>query len=558
MQRLLSLMVHPRPTNLHSNPFRTLNDKKAELLELKDIGYSKLQKITITDFFLKHRDTNLLQEDIAYLEEQDSKEKDMWISNAINLLSQIYQRIINHPNNNKLFCLALEYAQKNDLLSKNSDVHQLIKTLTRIQEIENRADFGNLNEKILKELEKFQSFNLCQIQRLELIDAVCDCWKQMGLELKNGKKVRLEVTPELIFKPYGDMTNEEKCKHYIIYKTIAIFETYSTFGYPCLAYETESLFSGSMKYIKNGRYGRYTNKLGEAFGKLQNEWNYKSHITLKLRQAFNYITNGGSAKIYNDKKIWEDNASGKYINLNKISDKYGTKLLDMENLPPAIYKWQIYFRRESDSSLIPFDTLSSGEKQRYFSVGAIIYHLLNIDSIGSGKIHYQAVNLMLEEIELYFHPEWQRNFTCYLMEIIGQLTFKQIRSINVLYVTHSPYILSDIPKTNVLFLKNGEADYSMQENTFGANINGLLKNGFFLPSLPMGEFAHQKINHLFALLHSGDFKASELEKIRQEIQHVGEPVIRQQLMMLYNTYKRLNQELDDNAFRNFIIKKLEE
>lgn len=493
---------------------------------------------------------------MAYLEEQDSKEKDMWISNAINLLSQIYQRIINHPNNNKLFCLALEYAQKNDLLSKNSDVHQLIKTLTRIQEIENWADFGNSNKKILKELEKFQSFNLCQIQRLELIDAVCDCWKQMGLELKNGKKIKLEVTPELIFKPYGDMTNEEKCKHYIIYKTIAIFETYSTFGYPCLAYETESLFSGSMKYIKNGRYGRYTNKLGEAFGKLQNEWNYKSHITLKLRQAFNYINNGESAKIYNDKEIWEDNAIGKYINLNKISDKYGTKLLDMENLPPAIYKWQIYFRRESDSSLIPFDTLSSGEKQRYFSVGAIIYHLLNIDSIGSGKIHYQAVNLMLEEIELYFHPEWQRNFTCYLMEIIGQLTFKQIRSINVLYVTHSPYILSDIPKTNVLFLKNGEADYSMQENTFGANINGLLKNGFFLPSLPMGEFAHQKINHLFALLHSGDFKASELEKIRQEIQHVGEPVIRQQLMMLYNTYKRLNQELDDNAFQKFIIKKL--
>lgn len=558
MQRLLSLMVHPHPTNPHSNPFRTLNDKKAEFLELEDIGYSKLQNITIIDFFLKHRDTNLLQEDIAYLEEQDSKEKDMWFSNAIHLLSQIYQRFIIHPNNNKLFCLALEYAQKNDLLSKNSDVHQLIKTLARIQEIETLVDFGNSNEKILKELEKFQSFNLCQMQRLELIDAVCDYWKQMGLELKNGKKIKLEVTPELIFKPYEDMTNEEKCKHYIIYKTIAIFETYSTFGYPCLAYETDPLFSGSMKVKKNGRYGRYTNKLGEAFGKLQNEWNYKSHITLKLRQAFNYIANGGSAKIYNDKKIWEDNAIGKYINLNKISDKYGTKLLDLENLPPAIYKWQIYFRRESDSSLIPFDTLSSGEKQRYFSVGAIIYHLLNIDSIGSGKIHYQAVNLMLEEIELYFHPEWQRSFTCYLMEIIGQLTFKQIQSINVLYVTHSPYILSDIPKTNVLFLKNGEADYSMQENTFGANINGLLKNGFFLPSLPMGEFAHQKINHLFALLHSGDFKASELEKIRQEIQLVGEPVIRQQLMMLYNTYKRLNQELDDNAFRNFIIKKLEE
>lgn len=127
----------------------------------------------------------------------------------------------------------------------------------------------------------------------------------------------------------------------------------------------------------------------------------------------------------------------------------------------------------------------------------------------------------------------------------------------MVYVTHSPYILSDIPKTNVLFLKNGNADYSMQENTFGANINGLLKNGFFLPSLPMGEFAHQKINRLFALLHSGDFKDSELEGIRQEILLVGEPVIRQQLMALYNIYRKLNMELDDNAFRRFISNKLD-
>lgn len=558
MQRLLSLMVHPQPENAHQNPFRLLNDKKAKFLKLEDIGYSKLQNVTIIDFFLRHRDTNLLQEDIAYLEEQDSKDIDMWISNAVNLLSQLYQRFIKRPNNNKLFCLALEYAEKNDLLSKNSDVHQLIKVLKRTRKIEELVDYGNLNEKVLNELEKFQSFNLCQIQRLELIDAVCDCWKLNGIELKSGKKLKLDVSPELVFKPYKEMTDEEKCKHYIIYKTISIFETYSTFGYPCLAYETDSLLSGDIKGKKGGGYGRYANRLGEAFNKLQAEWNYKSHITLKLRQAFKYISNGGSAHIYCDKQICEDDDTGKFINLDRISDKYGTLLLDMENLPPAIFKWQIYFQRESASCLIPFDTLSSGEKQRYFSVGAIIYHLLNIDSIGSGKTHYQAVNLMLEEIELYFHPEWQRSFTCYLMEMIGQLTFKQIRSINVLYVTHSPYILSDIPKTNVLFLKNGQADYSMQENTFGANINGLLKNGFFLPSLPMGEFAHQKINYLFALLHSGDFKASELEKIRQEIMLVGEPVIRQQLMMLYNTYKRIDQELDDNAFRQFISKKLEE
>ena len=97
---------------------------------------------------------------------------------------------------------------------------------------------------------------------------------------------------------------------------------------------------------------------------------------------------------------------------------------------------------------------------------------------------------------------------------------------------------------------------TMQENTFGANINGLLKNGFFLPSLPMGEFAHQKINDLFGKLHSGDFDVADLPQIKNDIMTVGEPAIRAQLLMLYNTYKRLDDSLDDEAFRKFVIQKL--
>lgn len=552
MQRLLSLMVHPQTSNTAINPFRLLNNKKADFLKLEDVGFSKLQNVTIIDFFSRHRETNLLQEDIAYLEENDPKNMDTWISNATNILSQIYYRFIDHPNNHRLFSMALEYAKEKTLLSHNSDICQMIKELRRVGN--NWSDDGDLTSKNINEIEKFQALNLCQMQRLELIDVVCDYWRLTGITLKDGRKLRLDISPELIFKSYQNMTQEEKCKHYIIYKTISIFETYSTFGYPCVAYENDFILSSG----KKGNGGHNANRFKEAFNKLQAEWIYKSHITLKLRQAFNYLSNGGSAKIYRDKAIIENSAIGEVISLDKISNKYGALLLNMEFLPPAIYKWQIYFQKENDSCLIPFDSLSSGEKQRYFSLGAIIYHLLNIDSIGSGSVHYKAVNLMLEEIELYFHPEWQRSFTFYLMETIRQMTFNQIKSINVIYVTHSPYILSDIPKTNVLFLKNGNADYSMQENTFGANINGLLRNGFFLPSLPMGEFAHQKINHLFAILHSGDFKASGLDNIRQEIQFVGEPVIRQQLMALYNTYKKLNTELDDKAFRDFIRKKLEE
>ena len=95
-------------------------------------------------------------------------------------------------------------------------------------------------------------------------------------------------------------------------------------------------------------------------------------------------------------------------------------------------------------------------------------------------------------------------------------------------------MLSDIPKCNVLFLKDGRPNYSMQENTFGANIHSLIKNGFFLPNIPMGAFAFKKINELFRQLNSADHDHSEesIARIKQEIALVGEPYLREQLYRL--------------------------
>ena len=113
-----------------------------------------------------------------------------------------------------------------------------------------------------------------------------------------------------------------------------------------------------------------------------------------------------------------------------------------------------------------------------------------------------------------------------------------MKNINIVFVTHSPFILSDIPKCNVLFLKDGMPKDIMQENTFGANVHTLLKNGYFMPNLPIGEFAYGKINNLFGKLNSGELDPNnDLDDIYQEILLVGEPFLRNQLLMLYNSYK---------------------
>lgn len=103
------------------------------------------------------------------------------------------------------------------------------------------------------------------------------------------------------------------------------------------------------------------------------------------------------------------------------------------------------------------------------------------------------IMLLLDELDLYLHPEWQRNM---ITKIIGEL--KEIypnKNIQIIFSTHSPLMLSDVPQSNILWLNSDEKQVNLEGQTFGANIYDLYKNGFFLNSF-MGEFAKSEIDKL--------------------------------------------------------------
>ena len=67
----------------------------------------------------------------------------------------------------------------------------------------------------------------------------------------------------------------------------------------------------------------------------------------------------------------------------------------------------------------------------------------------------------------------------------------------------------------------------------------------------MGEFAHRKIDVIFAKLNEGNFPLENLEQIYDDIMQVGEPVIRNELLGLYNGYRALqvNDEIIERILR---------
>ena len=139
-----------------------------------------------------------------------------------------------------------------------------------------------------------------------------------------------------------------------------------------------------------------------------------------------------------------------------------------------------------------------------------------------------SVLLLIDEIDLYLHPEWQRQILHDLLKAI-QEAFPE-NYVQLIITSHSPIILSDIPKENSIFLqrdvgKTVQVKHDVQ--TFGGNIHTLYKDAFFIKDgLAMGSFAREMINTWIEDIKAGKKDANDIHKI---LLLIGEPLIRKRL-----------------------------
>ena len=274
------------------------------------------------------------------------------------------------------------------------------------------------------------------------------------------------------------------------------------------------------------------NKVSQKF--LEKLVDDKSHITLKLRQVLNIIR----FNLLEDKDSkWEEKENGVLHFKLKIDDLIKRiKEVNTSNpkkdelIPIGCYRFIINVKNDTknNDSVSNINVMSSGEQHLVHTMQSVLYHILNVNSVHNSKESknkYEYINIIFDEIELYFHPEYQRRFVFELLERLDSLKkgnhIPKIKGINILFCTHSPFILSDIPKQNVLFLGE-KKDFK----TFGANITTLLANSFFMENL-IGEFAKNKINEVIRWI------TQDKEDILKTIKLIDEPILRNKLIEMY-------------------------
>lgn len=282
-------------------------------------------------------------------------------------------------------------------------------------------------------------------------------------------------------------------------------------------------FYERVKIIINGLLGINSNTGGKE------DFTTTDFTNLKIKQCIVFLNN---IELYINKYTIDKIFTKAEINAVEVSDYIDKKKRLGElnydfifmNLLPSYFNKEFYYvskeQKEviNEKSIIAVKTdvqksvsengrtlasLSSGESQLLNALSYAVYHIKNATS---SEIGYKNINLVFDEAELYYHPEYQRSFIKDLLGIIKRSNLSNVDSINISIVTHSPFILSDIPQNNLLCLENGERKNPFGK-TLGANFYDLLQNQFFMES-STGSVVENLLNEIL-----DDYKTfSETEK----------------------------------------------
>lgn len=366
---------------------------------------------------------------------------------------------------------------------KNSKGEYPLRTINRNLHVEsikltpNDVDYGDLDS-VAHRLKIKETYNL-YIHYREIGEYIMEFWSG-----ENGMKGKLEALPDDVRKAIQD---------YIVYKTIKIIRTYSQY---------KKLYA----LLRSSKPNKYEIKNGLR------DVLYKdmSHRTRKLWRAIHFVTQGiysGSKSVYRmddispkiDRAIEKCKQSKEGEMLSNLPYIGQVDLF----LPPEIFKCDFILSKE-DCDSIEFAHLSSGEKQIAYTIGSFLYHVSNIDSewyTKDSSIKYNYVNVVFDEIEQYYHPELQRCFLSYLLDGVACMDFKGLKGIHIIIVTHSPFVLSDIPRDNIMVLRDDTDSHKAIPETYCGNINEMLALPFFM-SYGIGEVARRKILGLMTLYKS--------------------------------------------------------
>lgn len=244
----------------------------------------------------------------------------------------------------------------------------------------------------------------------------------------------------------------------------------------------------------------------------------------------------------------------------------GNIMLDMrsQEVFGALLKLvDLHFKAKVIVPFLDFDTaprMSAGERAFFDTWGRLYHHFLESVEVRTSVQEFESLDfsdhqnwpqrkdaiIFFDEAETTMHPEWQRRIvqrTIWFFEAFAPWIHPHL-----IFATHSPILLSDVPAGNVVLLerKDDRSEVCPLDKTkaFASNIFDLYRDSFFLKSgCTMGAFAASKVNALLEKLQPRKSKIDrrELDGILSLAKMIGDPFISRLI------WRRLDALIDDDG-----------
>nr|WP_288934778.1 AAA family ATPase [uncultured Allomuricauda sp.] len=189
-----------------------------------------------------------------------------------------------------------------------------------------------------------------------------------------------------------------------------------------------------------------------------------------------------------------------------------------------------YFDKDS-KFIMNWLGLSSGHKAYLDFFSLLWFELKNIKT--------ENVIICIDEGDLYLHPKWQADFLYKVITLIP--AFRKV-NFQFMLTSHSPFLVSDLPSENLIFLTTGENEHEIlvadnsDIKTFGGNLGDLYIDAFFMEGSLISRFAAKKIQALVDKINNKKEKLTIDDA--KLIDLIGEDLIRLQIKKLLDDPNR--------------------
>lgn len=164
----------------------------------------------------------------------------------------------------------------------------------------------------------------------------------------------------------------------------------------------------------------------------------------------------------------------------------------------------------ADGSLQKFamDEMSDGYKNTLSMIGDIAYRMAVLNPMLGDKVLEETTGVVvIDEIDLHLHPQWQQTIISDLNTIFPKIQF--------IVSSHAPAVINSVVKEQIRILDNGEI-YMPAAQTYGRDANSILREVMKVSERPAD--IKQRMNLFYSYMDENNYK--EADKVLTEIEAI--------------------------------------